>query len=401
MPSHNNPPDYNNSTNWSGTPYTMYVVTRNRSQFAVLPGERIPNVRVSNDSWVPGRYVCECVHCPDGSMPRGYVLYDEREWDTHGDFTCDDCGSDYCPLSDHECYGSDGDYGTGSGIHNYSYKPLTQFFGTGDYFLGVELEISARGGSSAQPIYTWARENGAEDLFYCKEDGSVSGFEIVTHPMSPDYFRAFDWAGFFRMLNQTYPLASGEECDEHGLHVHISRSAFKSPVALARWSYLLNRHAEEVYEVARRVPDHWAQRSPHAVRDALAGYLSTEGSRRRYKAQDHWTYTDAGNEIRKSNATEQYGLLGLRKPLRGHYPERYRIANHQNSATVEIRVFKSTRSATEFRQSVGLVIDTAEYVRDLEARREGIRALTWDRFREYAEQPALVPMESVSALHVF
>jgi hypothetical protein len=73
-----------------------------------------------------------------------------------------------------------------------------------------------------------------------------------------------------------------------------------------------------------------------------------------------------------SRAVKRYSLLGVSKRLRDHYPDRYMVTNHQNMQTIEVRVFRSTRSADEFRDSVGLVIDTAEYVRELERQKASV-----------------------------
>ncbi|MGN1097542.1 MAG: zinc-binding protein, partial [Clostridia bacterium] len=98
----------------------------------------------------------------------------------HNDEACyeDDDDTPYCQ----DCY--DRFSGTKT-IESYNYKPDPIFYGAGNLFMGVELEID-KGGES--------HDNARElidigcDRIYCKRDGSIDyGFEIVSHPMSLSY----------------------------------------------------------------------------------------------------------------------------------------------------------------------------------------------------------------------
>lgn len=107
--------------------------------------------------------------------------------------TCENCGrlihnedayyeddDDDCPYC-HDCY----ERLQGRSIKNYSYKPEPIFYGSGNLFYGVELEVDKGGedDSNAQLLIDMANQN--EERIYCKHDGSINeGFEIVSHPMS-------------------------------------------------------------------------------------------------------------------------------------------------------------------------------------------------------------------------
>ena len=85
----------------------------------------------------------------------------------------------YCETCYHQKMG---------GIHDYSYKPDPIFYGDGDRFLGVELEIDGGGeiGWKAEDILDIA--NWKDEHMYCKHDGSLDdGLELVTHPMTLGY----------------------------------------------------------------------------------------------------------------------------------------------------------------------------------------------------------------------
>lgn len=65
----------------------------------------------------------------------------------------------------------------------YSYKPAPRFFGTGNVFLGLELEVEA---PSFEAKDAGLRNAGNPAWCYAKRDGSLGtyGWEMVTHPIS-------------------------------------------------------------------------------------------------------------------------------------------------------------------------------------------------------------------------
>lgn len=407
-------------------------------------------------------------YCPECSQS----FTDWYAYSAHLNATCAFCQGDFCPESEshttdcadcgaeytcgqftyHECEPCDcgycGDCSPSSSsssqertIFNYSYRPQLQFHGTGDYFLGVELEVTADT-MNARPIYDWADANGAPGLFFCKEDGSVNGFEIVTHPMTPDYFESVDWDGFFDMLNREYPTnrSGNREPVDHGIHVHVSRSAFPNVLALARWSYLVNKHADHVQRIARRAGSNWARFSANPVSEVLAqegqrrGILDTYSYRpNRYietpiyrcgnecggwhepAAPARPSTCDCGscpdNPGSPGHFPEAYAVWGARCLIEDYRRdpnpeyarweranrsshdlaasvrrsrsfarfERYMALNLQNDATVEVRVFRSTRRPNEFRDAIRTVYSSVEYVRSMQpCHTTGIRdSLSW------------------------
>ena len=108
--------------------------------------------------------------------------------------TCEDCGR--LIHNEDAFYEDDSDYPycgecfeklNNNSIKNYNYKPEPIFYGSGDIFYGVELEID-RGGEcnqNAEKLYEIANRN--DDRIYCKHDGSLGdGFEMVSYPMTLD-----------------------------------------------------------------------------------------------------------------------------------------------------------------------------------------------------------------------
>lgn len=313
-------------------------------------------------------------------------------WAHFVECTASGCGESYCPSSnvctycdgngyseDWDDYDSDSSEG---GIHSYDYRPRPIWFGGEGkpYYLGFELEISANAYSTA-PITAWCANNGHRDMLYCKEDGSVDGFEIVSHPMTPEYFDSIEWSKFFEMLNHHYPLPRGnsDEAVGHGLHVHVSRTAFPRQSTLARWSYLLNKYRDHTQRVARRRNSNWARFTDFPVSLCLPYDNPRQNGR--------WEL-DTENPLRCGCCYERTWVEELSNRIRRQfqtraYPERYQAVNLTNDNTVEVRVFRSTRKPDEFISSLHYVMATVEFVRTMQPWHATRHATQWDTFADF------------------
>lgn len=230
------------------------------------------------------------------------------------------------------------------------------------YYLGIELEIVAESGDRRgyTKVREWLDENlGGRRNMDLKHDGSVDGYEMATQPMTPDYFENVNWESFFEMVNEAHPLSDrgyDDEPDAHGLHVHIGRTAFhRDDVAIAAFCYLIGQD-NHLERIGRREATHYCEKVPKPVSSAIVH--------------------------RKGTRTTQ----GMRLHYNGNHFGRTAI-NLLNSATIEIRAFKSTRSANEFRDAVRMVYVAAEYIRHLRVGRKpcGPQALRWDTFAEWVK----------------
>lgn len=218
---------------------------------------------------------CDCCHeriwqddnCGDEDNPLCGACYDY--YYTH----CDICGR--LILRDDACYEEDDDCPycndcyeriNSDMIKSYNYKPEPIFYGSGDLFYGVELEID-RGGeiaSNAEKLLEIANSN--SEHLYCKHDGSIDdGFEIVSHPASLYYhISGIDWLKIFNCaVEMGYRSHNTSTC---GLHIHVSRSAFGSTVeeqeiVIARIVHFVEKHWWEIVKFSRRTEqnlNHWA-----------------------------------------------------------------------------------------------------------------------------------------------
>ncbi len=220
-----------------------------------------------------------CCHCgktvtPETEAPFYGRLYCENCLDALT-FICDQCGAriyeadayyedefDEIPLC-HACYQS---LQANSSIHDYSYKPQPVFYGEGERFFGVELEIDEGGKCkyNARELMELLPQNTA----YIKSDGSLEdGMEIVTHPMTLRFHRErFPWK---TLMEKAVILGYySHKTDTCGLHIHVNRdslgdSAEEQEKTISRILYFIEAYWNEMLKFSRRTDaqmKRWAAR---------------------------------------------------------------------------------------------------------------------------------------------
>ena len=184
----------------------------------------------------------------------------------------DDDDVPYCRECYHNhCIGS---------IHDYSYKPEPIFYGDGDRYFGVELEIDCGGKDKDNAETILDKVNNGDELIYIKGDGSLNeGLEIVTHPMSLEYHKnKMPWPEVAETaLRLDYLSHKTSTC---GLHIHVNRTTFgltreAQDDCVSRVLYFVEHHWEELLKFSRRTEyqmNRWAARygykdSPREVMD--------------------------------------------------------------------------------------------------------------------------------------
>jgi hypothetical protein len=240
-----------------------------------------------------------------------------------GEYVCHSCRVDfYCCLSCDEYYrGDDMNSGYCDGcadsmnsssdysnyVHSYSYKPWALFHGNKPReSFGVELEVVIDM-DTAEDISDMSH---GENLFYLKEDGSVAGYEVVTHPCSLDYhINSFPWASLCGALSRAG--GKSHNTDSCGLHVHVSRDTF-TEAHIARFVAFINIHEDWFTIFARRNSNQWALYKKN-------GFRSTS--------------------------------------------QRYEAVNLQNRGTIEVRIFKGTLKPDTIKAAIQLVDAVKEFTR--------------------------------------
>ena len=252
-------------------------------------------------------------------------------------------------------------------INDYYYKPDPIFYGDGQRFFGVELEIDNAGESesNARTLLQIANCNGLHHL-YCKHDGSLDdGFELVSHPMTLDYHKSeMPWR---RILEEAREMGYlSHQANTCGLHVHVNRTAFGATEAeqdsrIARVLYFFEKHWEELLKFSRRTQrqlEHWAAR---------------------------YGYKEQPREI-------------LDHAKKGCHGGRYTCVNLTNGDTIEFRMFRGTLKLNTLiatLQLVNRICDVALYLSD-----EELKAMSWTTFVSGCTEPELVTYLKERRLYV-
>lgn len=329
------------------------------------------NMTIPLDSSSPHCEYCVdyCDYCGDGFMDIGY----------HVHAGCNECGHSICPESsyyycdncdDYQCEDC-GDcnycasYNRPSGIRRYHDNPTLIFHGTGNVFLGVEIEFDNSPDEICDTVKSF---DDSEHYVWLCEDGSIDGAEIISHPMTLDAVRQFPFDSMLRALRHT----SARATDGTGIHVHIGRESFKrngrhSQAHVARWLKFLYSNKDGCELVARRDSMQWAE----FVEFGKYGYKGHSAT--------------LGDKARRTRTCDN----------------RYQAVNTTNSATYEVRIFRSTFDYQEFMGCVEFVHATVEYTRN---RANGLGdAMRWESFNQWltdnaAAYPSLVALVAASGV---
>ena len=326
------------------------------------------NIYTSNDDWynVGNEHWCEscwendsftCNRCDystnahrDGGTNVGNEYWCE---DCVGDNAtyCDEC-DEYYPDSGGNCSCNQNNEGV---VHQYSYKPNPVFHGGNDnnLYMGFELEMSF-GDNPDRGDFNTAVSDVLEleqaDICYLKQDGSISGwgYELVTHPHTlTAYEQATDLWNYIEACRKRG--ARSWDTTSCGLHVHVSRSAFKSGAHTHRFLSLIYRNPREMMKLAGR------KNSRFARFDDV------------YKS-DEW-------------GIPQFNLRD--KVHGGSMTERYSAVNTNNDYTLELRFFRGNMKREGIMTALELCHASVEYTRNMSVPDVQLGMLKWEWFADW------------------
>ena len=208
-------------------------------------------------------------------------------------------------------------------IKDYNYKPEPVFYGSGNLFYGIELEIDKGGeiDENAQILLDIANKD--SERLYCKHDGSLhDGFECVSFPHTlEEHINTMPWG---KILDKAIELGyRSHNTSTAGLHIHASRSAFGK-------SY--EQQEQNVAKLVYFVEKHWNE--------------LVKFSRRTFENLNRWaakyaTISDTTEETYKKAKDKRMG--------------RYVAVNLENYDTVEFRLFRGTLRYKTFLATLQLV----------------------------------------------
>ena len=231
-------------------------------------------------------------------------------------------------------------------IMDYSYKPEPVFYGSGNLYMGVELEIDEGGDDEYNAEVLADIANMRCERIYIKRDGSLThGFEIVTHPMTLEYHEhSMPWENICANAIRMGYLS--HQTDTCGLHIHVNKTAFGDTAeecdeVIGRLVYFYEKFWSEILIFSRR----------------------TEASANRWASR----YGGAVSTCKNSLDTAKKARLG-----------RYTAVNLTNKNTIEFRIFRGT---LRYRTIIA-ALQFTEYLCSLAIMKsdEEFHELTWSDF---------------------
>ena len=302
-----------------------------------------------------------CVRCEEYTSEGTCYIYDRS------DYWCEFCTQDqasYCDDCDN--YYADGCMDCSQeppAIHDYSYRPDLIFHTTNKderLYFGMEIELECRNGRYDPAEYAGRLED--YDLAYLKSDGSLSdGFEIVTHPMTHDFFKneaTEFWDTLAGLRNQYKVMTWGTQTA--GIHIHISRTGFKGGPHMHRFLNLVYSNEDLYSTVAGRNSNRWAK-----FDDVMTNTRTTD---------------EEGNRSWKEHRSFRNKIVD------GRNTDRYSAVNTQNRDTLELRIFKSTTKPERIKGYMDLAHASVEYTRHLTLQQVKDGALSRDAFITYVRE---------------
>jgi hypothetical protein len=289
-----------------------------------------------------------CQDCDDGIMHHRRDLYGV---DSGARYVCRPCRSenyercancDALWLMDNMFYENDGGYCPRCYHHerrrrlikNYSYTPPRWNFldlnkrrkiHRNTTYAGIELEVDCE--DLLETAEKVKSEFKSHTLF--KEDGSIDGFEIVTHPQTLVYMKQkFDWKKKLKVLADAGCTSyDGGKC---GIHVTVNKSAL-SDFQWWKFSMFFDVCKVQIKKFSKRNNDQISQWC-NFPKDRI-GAREEDRQRMKMKRGQH------------------------------NYTDKYNAINFKSNRSVEIRIFRGTLNYERFWASILFVYALMDFVR--------------------------------------
>jgi hypothetical protein len=237
-------------------------------------------------------------------------------------------------------------------------------------FFGLEIEVEGWDSKSDSAMHAYQLES--MDLAYLKNDGSLNnGFEIVTHPMSHDFFKneASDfWSVIEDLRSKNGVRVKSWDTKTCGLHIHISRTGFSGGAHMHRFLNLVYSNPDFYSTLAGRSSDQWAKFTDIYRRDYVR---DREGNVMR----DEW-------ECAITQTVRQF----KHKLDNRNNSDRYSAVNTNNRETLEMRIFRGSVNSETIKAQIDLAHASVEYTRTLTVQDIQQGALSADLFMWYIFQ---------------
>lgn len=160
----------------------------------------------------------------------------------------------YCHIHFHKLFGDS--------LSGHSSCPPLRFYSSGSdrkgksYYMGIEIEteiahehVQTKEMFDSHRLSLSIAKTLKSEMFFYKRDGSLdsSGVEIVSHPFTFSFLKERGWREFNRVL-RSYVSAgfSSFKSGRCGIHIHVSRVAFKDISAVQMWFEICQPWIEKI-----------------------------------------------------------------------------------------------------------------------------------------------------------
>jgi len=299
-----------------------------------------------------------CDHCEEWSTESSAWVTDR------GSYWCQGCADNYAAFCD-ECdnYYADGCTECGTRvIHDYSYRPDPIFHSTdrdARLYFGIEVEVESprRYGESSE----YASQLEPLELAYLKHDGSLNcGFEIVTHPMTHDFYHneAHELWSVLEGLRTEFAVKSWDT-QTCGVHIHISRSGFNGGPHMHRFLNLVYSNQHFFESIAGRSSSRWAK-FDDVMQSKWMGTRDEQGLR------EYTQFRSFKDKLDNNRSSDRYSAV-----------------NTQNTHTLEMRIFRGTVKGDTIKSYLDLAHASVEYTRTLSVKQLVDGAMSTHKFIDY------------------
>ena len=307
--------------------------------------------------WENNSFTCNrCDYTTNSNRDSGTSVQNQGYWceDCASNHTtyCDDCDEHYADgVGECDC----GNNGRNARVHNYSHKPNPVFHGGNDnnLYMGFELEMSFGDNPERDDYHSAIAEVlplEQADVCYLKQDGSIAGwgYELVTHPHTlTAYEQATELWNYIEGCRTKG--ARSWDTDSCGLHVHVSRTAFKSGAHTHRFLSLIYRNPREMMKLAGRKNSRFA------------------------RFDDVYTPDEWG--IPQFNLRDKIHSGGI--------SERFSAVNTNNEYTLELRFFRGNMKREGIMSALELCHASVEYTRNMSVPDVQLGMLKWEWFADW------------------
>lgn len=230
----------------------------------------------------------------------------------------------------------------------YTVKPPVKHPSQEPIYLGIEIEVVARGDSRSEAgvrnIIKSIADSSFGDHVIAKSDGSIGsyGLEIVTIPATLAYHKLMFEKHFFVDTNTFHKkIMSTEQC---GIHVHLAKNAF-TPLDLGKFMAFINdkKNSSFIDAMSNRT------QNMYCVRPSTLG-KNAKG-------------VDTSAKLVKAACRDGAIKNGLSFRRLESFNRRQSV-NLQNAQTVEVRIFKSSADKNNILRKIEFCESLVKFVRE-------------------------------------